>query len=643
MARVFLSYDREDEPRARAVAAALKRAGHSVWWDRQIKGGHEFSAEIEAELDAADKVVVLWSARAVKSAWVRDEAAVGRETGRLVPATLDGTPPPLGFRQLQTIDLSKTKRGGASPQLAALVDAIGATSVCTAPQPSTHSKGFAPPFGRPLLIGVSAVVIAAAAVAVFFFWPQRRAETTIAVAPAEGSALSHQVANDLELALANTSNVGSSSYQVIDAADHRAPDADLAISAGGTSAGGHEGRQLSLRSRDGDILWTASIEGPSSDKTTLARRVAVQAQRAVGCAAEALSYRREPLGTDILKTYVSACSNYDAAYGANLDESDEIKLLERVVAKAPHFEPAWAKLLMTEQDDLPSQDDDGRTLRRTMAMQVDHARKLGLDFGELYVAKAETFSPGDFVDIFRTCEEGLRRHPGNASLYTAMGNRELYVGRMVDALTASSEAVQLDPQSPATLQNLISTYAYSGNANAAYATLRKAEQLWPNAPALVDARYRLDIRYGDPKEAMSMMDEGIVEAGLRAEQEAFLTARMDPTPENIEQAVAEDRKINEEYPNFIAQIAQTLAQFGRKDDVLAILLNYNGDSYDRGMAAEVLFRPAMRDVWRDPRSMAAAAHMGLLHYWKATGKWPDFCTDPTLPYDCRKEAAKYRV
>jgi len=643
MARVFLSYDREDEPRARAVAVALERAGHSVWWDRQIKGGHEFSAEIEAELDAADKVVVLWSARAVKSAWVRDEAAVGRETGRLVPATLDGTPPPLGFRQFQTIDLSKAKRGGASPQLAALVDAIGATSASTAPRPPTHSKGFALPFGRPLLIGVSAIVIAAAAVAVFFLWPQRRAETTVAVFPAEGSPLSHQVANDLELALASTSNVGSSSYQVIDIADHRAPDADLAVSARGASADGHEARQLSLRSRDGDILWTASIDGASSDKATLARRVAVQAQRAVGCAAEALSYRREPLGTDILKTYVSACSNYDAAYGANLDEGDEIKLLERVVAKAPHFEPAWAKLLMTEQDDLPSQDDDGRTLRRTMATQVDHARKLGLDFGELYVAKAETFSPGDFVDIFRTYEEGLRRHPGNASLYTAMGNRELYVGRMVDALTASSEAVQLDPQSPATLQNLISTYAYSGNTNAAYANLRKAEQLWPNAPALVDARYRLDIRYGDPKEAMSMMGEGIVDAGLRAEQEAFLTARMDPTPANIERAVAEDRKINEEYPNFIVQIVQTLAQFGRKDDVLAILLNYRGDSYEAGLAAEVLFRPAMRDVWRDPRSMAAAAHMGLLHYWKATGKWPDFCTDPTLPYDCRKEAAKYRV
>jgi hypothetical protein len=103
MARVFLSYDREDEPWARIVAASLERSGHSVWWDRQIKGGHEFSAEIEAELNAADKVVVLWSDRAVKSAWVRDEAAVARETGRLVPATLDGTLPPLGFRQYQTI------------------------------------------------------------------------------------------------------------------------------------------------------------------------------------------------------------------------------------------------------------------------------------------------------------------------------------------------------------------------------------------------------------------------------------------------------------------------------------------------------------------------------------------------------------
>src|SRR5689334_12091573 len=109
MARIFLSYDRDDEARVRPIAALLARAGHSVWWDRQIKGGREFGAEIEAALNDADTIVVLWSEQAVKSAWVRDEAAVGRDSGRLVPATLDGTPPPLGFRQFQTIDLSKTR------------------------------------------------------------------------------------------------------------------------------------------------------------------------------------------------------------------------------------------------------------------------------------------------------------------------------------------------------------------------------------------------------------------------------------------------------------------------------------------------------------------------------------------------------
>ena len=69
MASVFLSYVREDADKARAIAAILERSGHSVWWDRQIKGGGEFSAEIEAALERADSVVVLWSERSVRSAW----------------------------------------------------------------------------------------------------------------------------------------------------------------------------------------------------------------------------------------------------------------------------------------------------------------------------------------------------------------------------------------------------------------------------------------------------------------------------------------------------------------------------------------------------------------------------------------------
>jgi adenylate cyclase len=124
VAKLFLSYDRDDAASARAVAKALERVGHDVWWDRQIKGGAEFSRQIEQALERSEAVVVLWSQASVQSAWVRDEAAVGRETGRLVPATLDGTLPPLGFRQYQTVDLSGGPLRRGSKALATLADAV---------------------------------------------------------------------------------------------------------------------------------------------------------------------------------------------------------------------------------------------------------------------------------------------------------------------------------------------------------------------------------------------------------------------------------------------------------------------------------------------------------------------------------------
>lgn len=95
MASVFLSYDRDDSSAARSVAKSLEKSGYIVWWDQRIQGGAEFSKEIEQALAEADAVVVLWSRESVQSLWVRDEAASGRDRGRLVPLSLDGTDPPL--------------------------------------------------------------------------------------------------------------------------------------------------------------------------------------------------------------------------------------------------------------------------------------------------------------------------------------------------------------------------------------------------------------------------------------------------------------------------------------------------------------------------------------------------------------------
>ena len=53
-----------------------------------------------------------------------------------------------------------------------------------------------------------------------------------------------------------------------------------------------------------------------------------------------------------------------------------------------------------------------------------------------------------------------------------------------------------------------------------------------------------------------------------------------------------------------------------------------------------LFLPTTAAMRSDPRFMPLARKFGFVAYWRATGHWPDFCSEPGLPYDCRAEAAK---
>ena len=137
MARIFLSYAREDIAAAQAFAAELERSGHEVWWDHRLRAGSRFSWDIDAALKGSEAVVVLWSKASVESAWVQDEAAEGLEGSRLVPVALDGTRPPLGFRQYHAVDMRDwSKKGAAFDQLTSAIEAkVSGTAVSTPPAP----------------------------------------------------------------------------------------------------------------------------------------------------------------------------------------------------------------------------------------------------------------------------------------------------------------------------------------------------------------------------------------------------------------------------------------------------------------------------------------------------------------------------
>lgn len=107
MADIFLSYARADQAKVAELAAWLEKEGYSLWWDQHIDGGSEFSKDIERELGAAQAAIVAWSAAGAESRWVRDEAGIALEAGKLIAISLDGAEPPIGFKQIHAIDMTR--------------------------------------------------------------------------------------------------------------------------------------------------------------------------------------------------------------------------------------------------------------------------------------------------------------------------------------------------------------------------------------------------------------------------------------------------------------------------------------------------------------------------------------------------------
>jgi len=109
MSDVFVSYARSTEPEAMKIAAALRAKGYSVWRDDEIPAHRAYADVIEERLKSSKAVVVIWSADAAKSQWVRSEADTARAAGTLVQISVDGTLPPMPFNQIECAELKEWK------------------------------------------------------------------------------------------------------------------------------------------------------------------------------------------------------------------------------------------------------------------------------------------------------------------------------------------------------------------------------------------------------------------------------------------------------------------------------------------------------------------------------------------------------
>ena len=313
VADIFLSYASEDRTAAGRIAAALIAEGFSVWWDRDLLGGADFAAAIGKELDAAKAVVVLWSANSRESKWVRDEAAHGRDANRLIPLSFDAEKPPLGFRQVHTIDFASWKGGAAEPSFAGLVGSLrglaGAEgSAAAGPAPS------APPQPKPgsrrslVLIAAGAGLLLAAVAAFLVMSPNTaRAPAVelgkVEIRPFEASppdparaakASGYAAAFRQRLTELGVANEGEKGQRA-------GPGAEIILAGELVSEG--DGEVLAVRfelAQTGETLWSGR-GAPSQG--------AVAEANLAGYALKCALHRRDPKrGAAYLSRFISACA-----------------------------------------------------------------------------------------------------------------------------------------------------------------------------------------------------------------------------------------------------------------------------------------------------------------------------------------------
>jgi len=630
MACVFLSYDHDDKACAKKLAAAVERAGHSILWDRDIKGGAQFNREIELALQRADAIIVLWSRRSVESSWVRDEAAVGRDSARLVPVVIEDVQPPLGFRQFQTIDLGRWKPSRASHEFEELLAAISALTPLHARPPISGPEPVKTPLARRPLLAIAGMILLIAGAAIAL-WIRSSADQSmrIAVVAADKSPRSIQLARDLFAKLGSFQAVRSDSLNLTEGSSKNAR---LILEIGATGADRDGANLFLLASRDRSLLWSRDFSTPVQ-KSMLGSQLALSAGRAVDCALDAFAPDVR-LDQQTIKLYLNGCASFDE--DADADPRPLIPLFREIVQRAPQLSTAWAKLVMLEADSLVYDDGAVYEARKTaLRRDLAKARELDPTMSEASIAETSLLPDSAYEEIMQLIDQAKLRSPQNPGVLLRRADFLQYVGRMSEAIQEADQATKLDPLSPTARAIYIKMLSYAGQKTAAERELKAADELWPGTDVLADARSRFDLRYGNPDQSL----QKALSTGQPEEVITYLAARADPTPGKIDRAIASSARLDSSSTSYVAWVGQLLAEFGRNDELYRLMMTWPHPD-ESGVISNMMFRPAFRGFRHDVRFMQVAKRMGLLDYWQKSGSWPDFCFDPDLPYDCREQGRK---
>ena len=494
MASVFLSYAREDAAKAKALAEALEKAGHDVWWDRHIRSGSEFSGAIEQALQQADAVLVLWSKAAIASPWVRDEAEDGRDRGRLVAVTLDDCRPPIGFRQFQATDLSGWSGRGAPKALPDLLSAIEEKDTA---EPRGAKQPAPPAVARfrlgPAWIAVAALLLLGIGLGLYWLRGDRAAaETpTIAVLPfadlspqRDKAYFSEGVAEEILSVLARDPGIKvigrSSSRQFqTEGSDLKGIRKALGVThvLEGSARTAGDDLRMSVRLIDaanGRQLWAEDYQRKLSNIFAVQAEIgqAVAKRLSGSLSRKAEGAERQATAADTYTLYLAARAKMRERTNPALNQA--LKMARQVIAADPNYAPGhaiYAELLWLLSDE------NYGTLSSEKVWPVAkrHAlRAIQLAPGqpEGYAALGTVPPPGEAA---KALEKAIQLDPSRSELRLWLAGAYQELGRHEEALDQHRAAAAMEPIWAPAMRNLAQNLAASGKADEADQLIRQFE------------------------------------------------------------------------------------------------------------------------------------------------------------------------
>ena len=631
MARIFLSYSRQDIAVAEKLAGELERLGNELWWDRQLQGGSRFANEIAAELERADAVVVLWSKHSVQSAWVQDEASEGRDSGRLVPVTLDGCKPPLGFRQFHAIDF----RGGAgTAEIGAAVRSLATGEKQAAPR-SASKRWRIKPAQAAGILGV------AAAAAGLWVWQSERGGGPARLSIAQFEPLSPDVPPGAAAALGEEmlDALGTDSRIIASRADSGTAPSTGFVASGSLRTSGDVLR-FTVHLKDGASgrqYWTSSFDRPLEQSDVAPRQVAAAASLVIRCGLTGRAQHEGNLAGEALAAYLSYCAEYWAETGGRqMSATRGLDFARQSVAIEPSFARGWSaagRMASWAMREASAGQKDG--FRREAANAARKAIVLDPSNSQAYEVLA-ALEPRNSVSREQLHAKSVAVRPGDCGCeHVGYGAFLAGVGRLGEALDQFERARDMVPTSVSVNASLAEGLYALRRDDEATRLIAPILEIWPSSQQMHEAIVRTAFWTGRIEPALQSLANPATHF-TAAEREAYasgLRALKSGAPERA-RAASRLNELAAEPGARRAMLITALAALGADREAMALASALFGTTGSPDQF--VLFEPALAATRQTEQFAALADRIGLVRYWKESGKLPEFCAVEGPPAICAR-------